>query len=141
MNDIRKFDSLSKHNIYIISKDKTIPMIKEYKENLPCKNKIFDEEIIINTDGIYVDNRIHITIFQEREYLFVYSIAFEETSNCLCYSNFTLSKNEFREFKSIEEFIDKVFIKGEKFMDRGVGVATGLTKENFKDKDIAEDFL
>lgn len=130
--------STDDRNVYHIEKDKTIPILESEIE-LPTKNNIFDEEITINVDGIYIDNRIRLVINKKQDYISIYTASFEEQGG-LCYWQFDLSNEEYMKFKTINDFINAVFIEG-CYNDFGVSVATGKHKEDFADKDITDDMF
>ena len=128
----------STKDIYKIQRDKIIPILKDYISNLPTENNVFDEEIIFNnSNGIYVDNRIRVIIHQEKDFFVMYDASFQKNGG-LCYGEISLTKEEFKKFDTIENFIQKVYVEG-CYSDIGVSVATGKTKEDFIDKDIKED--
>lgn len=130
----------STENIFKIQKNKTIPILKDYISNLPTTNNLFDEEIIFNNnDEIYVDNRIRIVIHQEGDYILIYDASFQEAGG-LCYGEISMTNEEFKQFGTVENLIQKIYIEG-CYSDRGVSVATGKTKEDFIDKDITEDMF
>ena len=127
-------------NCYKLEKDKIIPIMVDVDfPKLPIENNLFDEEITIDTDGIYIDNRIRLIIHKEKDCIEIYSANFQEQCG-LCYWKFDLSYDEYKGFKSINEVINKVFIEGA-YRDRGFSIATGMNKDYFETKDIIDDML
>lgn len=121
-------NGVSENNIYIINKEKTIP-VNDLLKIIKLDGKIlFDEEITIFEDGIYQDNKIRIIIEDSENYVNVFSADFEEQCG-LAYWIVNFHKKEFEKFKSIEEFIDDVFIKGF-YSNKGISIATGMKKED-----------
>lgn len=139
LENIEKNSKQEKDTIFIIEKNKTIPILKEYVTMPSNQKNIFDEEITFKTNSIYIDNKLRIIIEKNENSFNILSAAFEEFAG-LSYWEFTLSNEDFKQFSTFEDFINKVFIKGI-YNDEGTSIATGLFKENLKEKDITDDMF
>jgi len=128
----------NKENIYKIEKEKIIPIL-ESEILLPIKNNIFDEEITINVDGIYIDNRIRLVINKKQHYISVYSASFQDAGG-LCYWQFDIPNSEYMKFRTINDFVQSVFVDG-CYNDIGISIATGKHKSEFIDKDITDEMF
>lgn len=126
-------NGVSEKKIYIINEEKTIPVNELLKIIKLDGELLFDEEITIFEDGIYQDNKIRIIIEESKNYINVFSADFEEQCG-LAYWIVNFQKKEFEKFKSIEEFINEVFIKG-LYSGKGISIATGMKKENILDNE------
>ena len=128
-------NGVNKNQYYLINEERTIPVSDFFKILRLDGELIFDEEITIFEDGIYEDNKIRIRIEKNDSGINVFSADYEEQCG-LAYCIMRFSNKEFREFDSIEDFIDKVFIKGY-YDSRGISIATGRKKEDaIKEQEI-----
>jgi len=126
INKIKNGANKSKY--FLINDEKTIPVDDFLKLIKLDGELIFDEEITIFEDGIYEDNKVRIRIEKNDNGISVFSADFEEQCG-LAYCIMRFSNKEFNEFKSLEDLINKVFIKGY-YDGRGISIATGLKRED-----------
>ena len=103
-------------------------MDEEISFSLDKGTVLFDEEIVINTDGIYDNNRLRLIIHKEVDTIDVFISAYEGKAG-RCYRNFLITEEEYSKYSDIQEFVKKVLIDGE-YDDLGISVATGLDKNN-----------
>lgn len=67
-----------KNNVYKIEKEKTIPISeKEITFSFKKGTILFDEEITINVDGIYDNNRLRLIIHKEVDTIDIFISAYE----------------------------------------------------------------
>ncbi len=125
-----------KKDIFKIEKEKNIPISdKEIMFSFDKGSILFDEEITINVDSIYEDNRVRLIIHKEEDTIDIFRAAFEKKVG-LCYWNFLITENEYSKYSNIHDFVKKVLIDGE-YSDLGISVATGMNKNNeYIDYDI-----
>lgn len=112
----------------MIDKEKTIPILDEYKISQLAGEILFDEEIIIFDDDIYIDNRLRITIEKNKFGINIHSVNYQKEWG-LGYSVITFTDEEFEKFSSIDDLINEVFILGN-YEERGFSVATGIMKND-----------
>lgn len=127
----------SQANVFKIEKEKTIPVIdEEINFSLSKGTVLFDEEITINTEEIYDNNRLRLIIHKEVDTINVFISAYEGKAG-RCYRNFLITKEEYSKYSNIQEFVKKGLIDGE-YNDLGISVATGVDINNdYIDYDIS----
>lgn len=130
---------MKEDNLYTIEKEKIIPILDEYKILKLTGEIIFDEEITINQDDIYVDNRIRITIEKDKFGVNVYSADYQKQCG-LGYWTLSFTEKEFEEFGSIDNFINEVFILGT-HNDRGTSIATGIMNDETIEEKFSYDMI
>lgn len=129
IDNIEKSQNKEIANVFKVEKEKTIPVMdEEISFSLDKGTVLFDEEIVINTDGIYDNNRLRLIIHKEVDTIDVFISAYEGKAG-RCYRNFLITEEEYSKYSDIQEFVKKVLIDGE-YDDLGISVATGLDKNN-----------
>lgn len=107
--------------------DKTIPTNLDKAYSIPKDNVIFDEEIQIKEQGIYINNRVRVVVQDLGSHYGVTSFDYEKCSGwCALYQE--ISKDN---AKDVIDLINKDFIEG-RFVDYGVSVATGKFPEDYE---------
>ncbi len=111
--------------------DKTIPTNIDKDYVIPKNNVIFDEEIQIKEQGIYINNRVRVIIQDLNTHYGITAFDYEYSGGwCALYQEIGKDK-----VKDIIDLINKDFIEG-KFVDYGTSVATGkFPKDYEQDKD------
>ena len=112
--------------VFIIVENKTIPINKKEIYFSTREGILFDNEIIINVDGIYNNNRLRLVIHEEEDIVDIFTASYQKRAG-LCYHNFVLMKDEYSDFQDINDFVKKVLIEGQ-YMDRGVNMIMGISK-------------
>lgn len=137
IDNIEKSQNKEIANVFKVEKEKTIPVMdEEISFSLDKGTVLFDEEIVINTDGIYDNNRLRLIIHKEIDTIDVFISAYEGKAG-RCYRNFLITEEEYSKYSDIQEFVKKGLIDGE-YDDLGISVATGLDINNdYIDCDIS----
>lgn len=137
IDNIEKSQNKEIANVFKVEKEKTIPVRnEEISFSLDKGTVLFDEEIIINTDGIYDNNRLRLIIHKEVDTIDIFISAYEGKAG-RCYRNFLIAEEEYLKYPTIQEFVKKGLIDGE-YNDLGISVATGLDINNdYIDCDIS----
>lgn len=114
------------NNVFVIVDNKTIPINKKEIYFSTKEGILFDNEIIINVDGIYDNNRLRLIIHEEEDIVDIFTASYQKRAG-LCYHNFTLMKDEYSDFQDINDFVKKVLIEGQ-YMERGINMIMSISK-------------
>lgn len=113
--------------VFIIAENKTIPINKKEINFSTREGVLFDNEIIVNVDDIYTNNRLRLIIHKEEDIVDIFTASYQKKAG-LCYHNFVLMKDEYSNFQDMNDFVKKVLIEGQ-YMDRGINMIMGISKK------------
>lgn len=128
IENIEQSQNKEKTTFYTISKTKTIPIPKEAMTSISKEKILFDDEIVINVDNIYENNRVRLIIYETENDAEILVASYQKNVG-LCYHSILMMKDEYSHFSDINKCIRDILIEG-KYMERGDGISTDIANKS-----------